>query len=327
MIPESGKFSQTCAKDDNGAGERHHCRPPVPPRLRGRAGGAFAGAGQGYRRAHQGAAREIRRDRRHPADGDGGADGGGRTQRRPARQIRRLEEERRVAGCPRGRRRPRQGGIRPRWSTPSIRPPSASKASPKSSTRRSATAWRSDEPSCRTCRDRRPHSRQLRAPVDDDDAGRRDRRRARGRSRDRAAVLGADPAAARLHPCRRGRRHRRHGLRLCRAHHDAARGRRAHHRVQDQSAGAGQRRAAARHRPRRARRQEAGHHAWRGVRGRGRRPQAGRAHHGHHDGSRYRHGFARYEPWAPLAPVAHKPLHSRGAAGRDGDTFPGALRS
>ena len=91
---------------------RHHRRPPVPPRLRGRAGGASAGAGA--RISTSASSICARNSARSATPGSTVmaalmvADELAET----ARSIRRLEEEvAGAAGCPRGRRRPRQGGI------------------------------------------------------------------------------------------------------------------------------------------------------------------------------------------------------------------------
>ncbi len=219
--------------DTMSSGHRQHRRPPVPPRLRGRSGGAPRRARQGHRRAHHRAAPQVRRDRRYAADRDGGADGGGRIGRGRAPDTPAGGGDRGVAGCARGVRRPRQARPRRRWSTPSTRRPSASRASPRSSTPRWATAWRSD-------------SRQV--PVS---AAIEQRIRAAfGRQRF-MTTLGASLASVRegeveidlpfsdaltqqhgFHSCRRGDDHRRHRLRLCRPDHDAGGRRGADHRIQ-----------------------------------------------------------------------------------------------
>ena len=78
------------------------------------------------------AARQIRRDRRHAADRDGGADDCRRTDRGRASKIRRWRKSSPPCRTPAWLVcRPREGGRRPRWSPPSTRPPSASRASPR----------------------------------------------------------------------------------------------------------------------------------------------------------------------------------------------------
>ena len=65
--------ASTPTREGHAAGHRHHQRPPVPHGLRGRRGGASHASGRGSRRAHRPAARALRRDRRYPAHGHGGA--------------------------------------------------------------------------------------------------------------------------------------------------------------------------------------------------------------------------------------------------------------
>ena len=122
-----------------------------------------------------------------------------------------------AAGRARGVLRPRQCRPRRRWSMPSTRRPSASKASPASSTRRWATAWRSGSALDGFLRHRTAHSQRLRPPAPDGDDRRLAHFGARRRGPDRAAVLGCAHPAARLYSRGRGDDHCRHRLRLCRA--------------------------------------------------------------------------------------------------------------
>ena len=150
---------------------RHHCRPPVPPRLRGRAGGAFAGAGARFDqriidlRAKFG---EIGDTRLTVMAALMVADELAETMRR----VRRLEEEVAALQDARAVAADRAKAASTRWSTPSIRPPSASKASPASSTRRrSATAWRLGDFDSPLHRRSTRASAVVRAPDDHDDLG------------------------------------------------------------------------------------------------------------------------------------------------------------
>ena len=95
------------------------------------------------------AARPVRRDRRHAAHRHGGADGGRRTGRGRQEAAAPGGGPRRAAGRARRRRRPHPGDAGRHRRPHSTRPPSGSRAWPRSSTRAAATATASRRGSAR----------------------------------------------------------------------------------------------------------------------------------------------------------------------------------